>query len=78
MALIMAWLGVLMAFAVNAAERQGPVLRGLGYAFLSLAALAVGLIQVYALPGVYYFDPVTAAVVGVLFLVLSWRTAAAQ
>ncbi len=76
--LIMAWLGVLMAFAVRQAERYGQVLLGLGAVFLSMAVLALALIWIHALPGVFYFDPVTAAIVGVLFLVLRRRTAAGQ
>ena len=75
MVLIMAWLGVLMAFAVNQAESHGQVLLGLGYAFLSMAVLALALIWAYALPGISYFDPVTAAIIGALFLVLRRQTA---
>ena len=78
MVLIMAWLGVLMAVAVHGADRHGPLLLGLGAAFLSMAALAVGLIWAYALPGVFYADPVTAAIVGALFLVLRRQAAAVQ
>ena len=78
MMLIMAWLGVLMAFAVNRAEQHGHVLLGLGAAFLSMAVLALGLIWAYALPGVFYVDPVTAAIIGALFLVLRRQTAAGQ
>ena len=74
MMLIMAWLGVLMAFCVHEAERHGQVLLGLGVAFLSMAVLALGLIWAYALPEVFYFDPVTAAIVGALFLVLRRQT----
>ena len=75
MLLIMAWLGVLMAFAVHGAERHGQLLSGLGVAFLSMAVLALGLIWTLALPGVFYFDPVTAAAVGVLFLNLRRQAA---
>ncbi len=78
MMLIMAWLGVLMAFAVNKAEHYGPVLMGLGYGFLSMAVLALALIWAYALPGVFYFDPVTAAIIGALFLVLRRQTVPGQ
>ena len=76
MVLMMAWLGVLMAFAVNKAESHGQVLMGLGVAFLSLAVLSLALIWAYALPGISYFDPVTAAIIGALFLTLRRRAAA--
>lgn len=76
MVLIMAWLGALMAFAVHGAERQGQVLLGLGAAFLSMAVLALVLIWTLALPGVFYVDPVAAAIVGALFLTLRRQTAA--
>ncbi len=76
MVLIMAWMGVLMAFAAHGAERQGLLLLGLGAAFLSMAVLASGLIWALALPGVFYADPVTAGIIGALFLVLRQQAAA--
>lgn len=78
MLLIMAWLGVLMAFAVYGAERHGQLLLGLGLAFLSMAVLALSLIWSLDLPAVFYADPVTAALVGVLFLTLRRQAAAGQ
>ncbi len=63
------WIGVLMAAAVHRAENDPFFLLILGWTFLSLAPVTVGLVWVYQLPLLFYSDAVSSVVVGVLFLV---------
>ena len=63
------WIGVLMAAAVYRAENDPFFLLILGFTFLSLAPVTVGLVWVYQLPLLFYSDAVSSVVVGVLFLV---------
>ncbi len=63
------WIGVLMAAAVYRAENDPFFLLILGWTFLSLAPVTVGLVWVYQLPPLFYSDAVKLVVVGVLFLV---------
>ena len=67
------WIGVLMAAAVYRAQNDPFFLLILGFTFLSLAPVTVGLVWVYQLPLLFYSDAVSSVVVGVLFLVYRWQ-----
>ncbi len=64
-----AWVGILMAAAVSQAARYQLFLLIFGATFLSAAGFAVGLVQFYGLPWIFYLDGISSAVVGALFLV---------
>jgi hypothetical protein len=64
-----AWVGILMAAAVFQAAKYQLFLLIFGATFLSAAGIAVGLVQFYAVPWILYFDGISSAVVGALFLV---------
>ncbi len=55
------------------AENDPLFLLILGWTFLSLAPVTVGLVWVYQLPLVFYSDAVSSVVVGVLFLLYRWQ-----
>lgn len=70
------WWGVLMAVAIAKPRAHQTTLLVFGIAFLAVGLANVILVQVYALPAVYYGDAVFALPVGVLMLV--YRQAAAR
>lgn len=68
--LIMFWWGLLMIVAVHDPVKYSSVLAILAGMCLSAAVLCYALGTQYALPTFYYWDTVSAVVIGVLLLVL--------
>jgi len=74
--LVMFWFGALIILAVHEPGRHGKVLLLLGGTCLSAAVLCLVLGLTHGLPPFFYWDVISAAVIGALLLVYRAKTAA--
>ncbi len=78
MLVILLWLGILMAVAVSQPGKYRFILLILGLTNLSAAGFALALVRIHDLPGIFYLDGASAAVVGALFLIYRSLAAGTQ